>query len=757
MADMSDELADEINKVAESLSKSSEHVEKMADAIRSMQASMRSVRDISDQIGSSAHEQEKSYEAAIQFAEKLISLTAERNQLSDTERNIHTQRNALIDAERLAILEIRKQREQLKLVADEELKAERERLNIRNQEREAENAILEAVNKRASFTERLRSLDSQRRKEFALRGYTYDRTTGEVSRAPGIAPAIARSRMMVNDNGSIALFGMGEGAAIANILSRLGALSLTAGSLAGVGGLVGLIINAVEKKEEYIAAGQRAAQAFDVAGQGGKRFADEFIGMSRAVKVGFYGSAEAVANVSKSFADFSITAREALRPIDGVSTAIGNNLVAATLAADKAFEMAEGTMAKLTGTLTQNFNTSADKAFINLMNVGTSAKEAGLNVSTFMQQISSLSATLSVLNLRLEGVGETQLGITKQMMGEGFGRQFSFMMSSRGMANVAGAVANMGEGLAAILGQRMGMQDPMEALYRLKGGTLLGNNQLEFDKIIKEMGRLAQENAGTIPEQALFLRKVFGVDASGADAILRAMKEMSLSGGYLSDASRSELASGLQDESQKMSRLVRAAEQIRDGFVDIGIGLLSTLVNIGKATLGMLASIYGTVMEYITKGSQASEEYKKFSSGMLNYTIASSKGILDSIDVIADGVNKIGIGLSVGVSAFNIGSAYGAREDWDRSMRALNEAYKLDNRSTIEKVLSTAAAGLIASNPVSGTALLLHSINKESEQPEVSEQQFDVVEGASGTTVNRTNVTVKTTSAPNNKMTQTNP
>lgn len=639
MAEINEELIEQLKKIAASLEDSSEYTEEMQEAMRSMQSTMRAVVDLSKTMSEQSDAMAENFGVIV---DSLSKISAGTREISDEQKKIE-----------LSIAEEKLLREQIRtneLLRAAALKENREELRaqyeLRTQTREVDNAITTKAKEHYAVVKSIGDALLEGRKLLVETGYEYDKITGKMKERKGAPAAVARGAMAAHDAAAPALTGLKNiQEVVGSIGSKLAGLAALNVGAAGVGGILGMIIDAVQRRENFEAFGQQASQAFDALGSGGDRAAGKLAGLTRALTRDFAASQQAVQTVTRAFAEMNVTAEEAMQTLVGVKTGYGNELLVATMSVDKAFEMADGTMAKLAGTMARDFNMSTKEAFINLTNVGSAAKEAGLNAAQFMQQITSAASALKLLNINGEAFGTMQLNLVKSMRDAGFGKQFSAQYAGAGMQSAAGAIAGMSEGFSAIIGERLGLGSGIDALMAMKDPTSRGaGSKLDMVDIMKEMRGIAQEAGSTPNEQKFFLMKTMGVDASGANAIMNAMDEVAKTG-ELSEATQKEVARGLKSESEKTSDLVRAVEMIKDGFLDIGLGLLQALVGTTKAIYGAIMQMYSTVMSWVNKGDQiTSEAYARQAVAYGTYRDQSMDQAAASLPLLAEGVKKLKTG-----------------------------------------------------------------------------------------------------------------
>lgn len=646
MAEINEELVEQLKKIADSLEDSSKFTEDMNEAVRAMQVSLRSVADLSKSLSQNT---EANAEGFSSMVDALTKIKEGMGQVNTEMQEVLTLRQQ----EKLIQDQIRTDRVaydfQMKMNRD----AERDMYTERTKQRELDNAVTTQMREQYGFIKMIGDAAKEHTKELVKQGYEYDRVSGEMKKRGGVGAAVARTRLATGDQTMEGITGFknmeGMLTSLSTKMSGLAGLGVGA---AGVGGILGLIVDSVQRRENFEAFGQQASQAFDTLGKGGDAVSGKLGGLTRSLSVAFAASKESIATVTRAFSEMGIGAEEAMQKMSGVKTGFGSELLVATISVDKAFEMADGTMAKLVGTMARDFNTTAKEAFINLTNIGTAAKEAGLNAAQFMQQTMQAASALKLMNASGMDVANMQLSFAQSMKKSGFGTQFSGQMAASGAQSVASGIAGLSEGFSAIIGERMGLGNGLDAMMALKNPFSRGaDNQLSIIDVVKEIRGIATEVGSSPNEQRFFLQKM-GFNEAGAESILTASDEYEKTG-TISESTQKEIARGLMSESQKTSDLVRAVELIKDGFMDVGLGLLQALLSVGKATYGAIMGIYSALMSYVTKSdAKMSEQYDKETDAYLKYGSDALSGLNSSADLLKRGAKKIAKGGSEAFEQF---------------------------------------------------------------------------------------------------------
>lgn len=445
-------------------------------------------------------------------------------------------------------------------------------------------------------------------------------------------------------------------------------------SVAGIGGLIGLMLAGKMKEAEFQAIGQTAAQQFDQISGHTAQFASRLGNAARELSTRAMAAKEDLYAVSAAFAQTGVSAAQAQSKIAGFKSIVGNDLVIAALAADKALELPAGTFAKMSGTLATNFNTSAKEAFTSLMNIGQAAKEAGLNAAQFMHQTMEASSALRLLNANGEAVGQMQLKFAQSLKNSGMGTQFAGAYAAAGTQSMAQSIAGLGVGMSAVVGERMNMGSGLDAWYAMKSGTKEAHaKQLDPGAIAAELAKMARETGKTKAEQVYFLTQLTGTSVGGAEAIMSAGEEYKKNGGKLSKDSEKALNTAFTTESEKTSDIVKNLEIIKDGILHIGTGMLAIVISTLKLiwhSIQVIAGIIGGDKDKVDA-----------------YDAAMSEDLLGmklGVDRLGLGLSKVGEGIKGELGAFGLDKGWNVKTKDSKERPPSDDATWVDGVGWVE-------------------------------------------------------------------------
>jgi hypothetical protein len=395
--------------------------------------------------------------------------------------------------------------------------------------------------------------------------------------------------------------------ATSSMMSAIGGLAGTAG---GIGGLLGMFFYGKMKEAEFTAIGQTAAQQFDQIGGHTDKFAGRMTSLVKNLSLAGAAAKEDMAAVAAGFASTGVSAAQAQEKIEGFSSAFGDDLLIASLAADKALELPAGSFARLSGTLAKDFNVTAKEAFISLQNLNGATRELGLSEVTFMQQSMEAASSLRLLNANAESVMTTQLSMAKAMRAAGFSVKgadgkmnvsaFGGEYAAAGTAQAAGAVANMSEGLKAVIGEMVYGKKGLAGIYAME--SPLGRNkeeQLNLPKVLDAMAslfKLNKDDENYRPEMAKALKSTYGMDAAGADTVMSIAEDIRL-GKEISKEQQDKLNISLMSESKKTSSIVLLLENIKQAIADTVVGLMMLVIDGLKMIYNGIMYAYNSIME----------------------------------------------------------------------------------------------------------------------------------------------------------------
>lgn len=415
----------------------------------------------------------------------------------------------------------------------------------------------------------------------------------------------------------------------------------------GIGGIIGLMLAGRMEDAKFDAIGQVAAQAFDRIGGSGKAFAADMGHAARELSSRSMAAEGDLAQITTAFASTGMSAKEAMAHIEGFSSilggSVGSSLVVASLAADKALELPAGTMAKMSGTMAQGFNTSAKDAFTQLMNIGSAAEKAGMDMTTFMSQTMEASGALRMLHANGMEVGEMQLGMAQKMQKSGLSAAYSQQYAAAGVQSAAQGIAGLGVGLSAVIGEKMGLAPGggggLDAWYAMKSGqkeAREGGASLSPEKIAGQLADMARENGRGRAEQVYFLTQLTGTTVAGAEATLDVGDSVK-TGKKPSKESLEKMRVGLSNEAEKTEEIGRFLKEIRDGMLHIGSGLLGMVIDVLKAIFHVVAGGFNWIMGERGEGSKSARYFSAVGDDM--------KNLGDHAGEVVDGAVKAGAGV----------------------------------------------------------------------------------------------------------------
>lgn len=424
------------------------------------------------------------------------------------------------------------------------------------------------------------------------------------------------------------------GGAIQNVGQSILSLLPTMG---GVGGLIGMMIYGKYQEAEWTAIGNRVASQFDAIGGHTRQFASEMGGISRTLtKWGMAGEQD-LEKVANAFRELGVREVEAREKMEGLTGLAGTNLVTATLSMDKALRMAEGTTAKLAGTLGQSFNTSAKEATESLAQMMEAARQAGANQATFMSQIMEASSAVRFMVGNIDALSAAQSGLSRRMQSGGMRAATANAYAAQGVSGLAGMVGNLDIGLGTIIGRNMGLggESAFSAYHQLtsilaqqQSGTgdkdMLGKTLMEMQRILPGQNK---------DDKWFAAMQLFGGDRAAADALVN-LTEEDVKAGKVSSETMKQIQGGFQSEAERQNRIAKDIEVIKDAVAKVSVGLLGLIVD-------ALKGIMNAVMWMGAKLSGETEKAKLFEELISSNT----KSMGDHVGRMGAAMKQMGGGL----------------------------------------------------------------------------------------------------------------
>jgi len=359
------------------------------------------------------------------------------------------------------------------------------------------------------------------------------------------------------------------------------------------GALIGLMISGRMEDMKWGAVGAGIKQQFDVIGGTSTEFGSKMAGTARALSVAAMASEKDLQSVAKAFAEVGVSGKEAAASIGVLSTSAGgikiDSLMTATLALDKRFEMAAGSVAKLVGEFARISNIEGREALMSLGSIGMAAEKSGANVATFMSQVNEASSALKLFNVNAGDVGSLQLSQFTNLRGKGFTAANAQQNAAAGAQQATQGFSGMSDGMAAYLGEQVFKDKKgLDAWYATKSALGRGDDKdMKFESFIEETRKLVQSQTSNRSEQVMMLSK-FGFGVQGSEAILDYKK----GNGDMPKELKEAIRSGMMSEADKTSSIERAVNAIKDHILQAGSGMMQIVIGLIKTAVQFLMGIW---------------------------------------------------------------------------------------------------------------------------------------------------------------------
>ena len=419
------------------------------------------------------------------------------------------------------------------------------------------------------------------------------------------------------------------------------------------GGLIGLMVMGGKRQEEIRAMSTDAARIFQQTSDVGRKHIGEIAGDVRGLANMLGLKPGALAGEFKAagaaFAQAGVDIEDVMeKSLIVPGKAASESILTTSIRIDALFKQASGTAAKDMGALIKDFNMNAREAARVVTSIGMAARDSGTSVSAFMSSVMRSSQALRTQRVDITEVAEAQLKFQKILEEQGLGKQFAAGYAERGVQQISQGISGLGVGMSAVLGERMGQGQGLDACYAFRegmGGAGQGTQDKGlFTQTIQEMVSLAKEQApGDESGQRFMLEQLMpGLGAEGSKAMLAVADK--LEGGMDIDKAMQESGQALKDafvdRAAETSAFQRSMLKMQDGLAKIGAGILAAIIEGFK----MIYALGKAIANYRVTGETS--EFK-VAMRMLDQ---SSKRSTRATDMVLKGLNQMGAGAKLGLN-----------------------------------------------------------------------------------------------------------
>lgn len=439
------------------------------------------------------------------------------------------------------------------------------------------------------------------------------------------------------------------------------------------GGIIGLVLFGLKKEAEWAATGTRIARQFaqvgDVSSEAVKRATKDYIKFQYA----WMASEGEIAAVAQGFADFGVSAATANRQAGVEAKGFGKEVFGISMALDNLTKAGSGTFAKVIGSAMQTTGDSIRSTTRDVVLLTQELRDLGANVPKTIGQFVQMQSTMKMQRQGLDDLRRSFALLRGGLEGgplRGMSQQHVTEMSMSGMQAAQKSVMSLSEGMAAVIGERLGGMTGIDAILAMKQGTA-GKSNEHFGQVAMELGKLAKETmGGTRNEQIFGLSKMIGGDIEAARAIMTIQEEMAKNQELgldkqaamtkATDALNSVFAARAAETSPWEKAMLRATTHM----AQIAAGALSFL-GVVAAGISVLVKAAGYSVGVVSKDS-----FQEAARAVIaaNTEFFSDRGV----GKVAAGVEGLG---SVAASMLKGDAALAARSPFDMTARVLRSTY----------------------------------------------------------------------------------
>jgi hypothetical protein len=319
-------------------------------------------------------------------------------------------------------------------------------------------------------------------------------------------------------HGALAKFKDVGGQAANAIKGAFAALGSTI-QTAGVGGFIGLMLYGLKKEDQLRASGERYGQLWDktIAGADHKGFETAQkhaanLGRQFADLVDTYRmSASEAQAVFRGLADTGVTATEGATKTSIQVDGARSSVAIATAAIDQTYRLSEGTAAKATGQVMQQYGMSAREAAEFVGTLAISGQEAGVGVQNFMTDVMSASGQLRQYGAAAEDGLNMAMSLKGMLEKGGLQPHFAATTAILATGQISAGLAGMSKGMQMVIAEKMGLGQDIAAYHALrdsymdpeKGPGTAQRMAVELVGLFRVGQNITREEIGVAIEQVL--------------------------------------------------------------------------------------------------------------------------------------------------------------------------------------------------------------------------------------------------------------
>ncbi len=414
-----------------------------------------------------------------------------------------------------------------------------------------------------------------------------------------------------------------------------------------IGSLMGLMIMGVEQKQRLGAEAGEMKNAAEAAGglfeEGTKKGIKWMADFGEEAQKKFAIPRKEIQAIVSQVANVGIKIDDTLTGNSKNYEKVTNNAITSTLALDKYLNLASGSTMQNSIKLVENYGYSLNEAADQVLQVGFSAQQSGMNMQKFIGTVHSGAAALVQYQIDAEDVSEVLQGIQKQYKDMGIDPTKAGTMAADVTSGVADKIMNLPLWAEIKLGERLFKKEGamgIEARNKLKDIVIEGSPDKRANLMMEAMSFMRESVSGIQGEneQRLGLEKQFGLDPNQSKMVMSFMPKLAgmRAKGKIDPREVKEFMNAFKTEGQQLTELQKAQYDLVMGLSKIGEGLLE-----------IVAGILGTL---IVGFKSLPALFKALMTPDLAERDALYSAVSDAMEVqfkvVGSGVNRIKEGLS---------------------------------------------------------------------------------------------------------------
>lgn len=371
----------------------------------------------------------------------------------------------------------------------------------------------------------------------------------------------------------------------------------------GIGGFLGLLLLGKATDERLRTEAESYRQmfestvsatdgpAFTTAHGYAKRLSTSLVQLTETFRV----SKEEAGALVGSFVQGGVNAKELS---DKTNIVVGNttaNVLIANAAIDQKLRLQSGTSAQLASRLMREYGMTSAKATGEVAHLALSAREAGVGVMTYMNDVMTAAGQMRMLGGTLTDARLMADTLRESLQKGGMGEHIAGAMALMATGQAAAGLSAMSKGLMMVIAREMGFGTDAGAYFAFRDqfmdpnrgpGMAIKSLTTLVDLIKKTRSDISEE------ETAVILEAQLGMSAPGAMILVRNLEVLKSATASKEDRTKAETA--FKDALQKeRSR----TEDWKVSFKDLMLGL----ANVGSALFSMITTGLAEILIFMRR------------------------------------------------------------------------------------------------------------------------------------------------------------